>query len=50
MEPILQQTYMSPSKSKNKVYFMWDFVRRTLVWLPFKAVFSTGEHPVQREP
>ncbi|KAK4498014.1 hypothetical protein PRZ48_010670 [Zasmidium cellare] len=26
----LQQTYMTPANSKNKVYFMWDFVGRTL--------------------
>lgn len=27
----LQQTYMTPAASKNNVYFMWDFVGRTLV-------------------
>lgn len=31
MAPNLQQTYMTPAASKNKVYFMWDFVGRTLV-------------------
>ncbi|KAL9092257.1 MAG: hypothetical protein Q9165_004431 [Trypethelium subeluteriae] len=31
MEANLQQTYMTPAASKNKVYFMWDFVGRTLV-------------------
>ena len=31
MAPNLQQTYMTPAKSKNKVYFQWDFVGRTLV-------------------
>lgn len=29
MSENLQQTYMTPAKSKNKVYFMWDFVGRT---------------------
>ena len=27
----LQQTYMTPAADKNRVYFMWDFVGRTLV-------------------
>lgn len=27
----MQQTYMTPANSKNKVYFEWDFVGRTLV-------------------
>lgn len=31
MAPNLQQTYMTPAASKNKVYFMWDFIGRTLV-------------------
>lgn len=31
MEPNLQQTYMTPAASKNKVYFVWDFVGRTMV-------------------
>ncbi|KAL8646096.1 MAG: hypothetical protein Q9226_007020 [Calogaya cf. arnoldii] len=30
MAPNLQQTYMTPANSKNKVYFEWDFVGRTL--------------------
>ncbi|KAL9000693.1 MAG: hypothetical protein Q9169_000729 [Polycauliona sp. 2 TL-2023] len=30
MAPNLQQTYMTPANSKNKVYFQWDFVGRTL--------------------
>ena len=33
MAPNLPQTYMTPAASKNKVYFMWDFVGRTLVSL-----------------
>jgi len=33
MAPNLKQTYMTPANAKNKVYFMWDFVGRTLVWL-----------------
>ena len=31
MKPNIDQTYMTPAASKNKVYFMWDFVARTLV-------------------
>lgn len=27
----LHQTFMTPAASKNRVYFMWDFVGRTLV-------------------
>ena len=30
MEPNLDQTFMTPAASKNKVYFMWDFIGRTL--------------------
>nr|POE78038.1 hypothetical protein CFP56_09679 [Quercus suber] len=30
MSANLQQTYMTPAASKNKVYFMWDFIGRTL--------------------
>ena len=30
----LHQTYMTPAADKNRVYFMWDFVGRTLV-IPF---------------
>lgn len=30
MKPNLQQTYMTPAASKIKVYFMWDFVGRTI--------------------
>ncbi|KAI8943658.1 hypothetical protein NX059_001643 [Plenodomus lindquistii] len=29
MKPNLQQTFSTPANSKNKVYFMWDFVLRT---------------------
>jgi hypothetical protein len=29
MQPNLQQTFSTPANSKNKVYFMWDFVLRT---------------------
>jgi len=29
MVPNLQQTFATPANSKNKVYFMWDFVLRT---------------------
>ena len=31
MAPNLRQTYSTPATSKNKVYFMWDFVGRTMV-------------------
>ena len=31
MAPNLNQTYMTPAADKNKVYFEWDFVGRTLV-------------------
>ncbi|KAK4944816.1 hypothetical protein LTR66_007665 [Elasticomyces elasticus] len=30
MAPNLQQTYSTPAASKDKVYFMWDFIGRTL--------------------
>jgi len=30
MAPNLQQTYMTPAADKNNVYFMWDFIGRTL--------------------
>ncbi|KAF2815288.1 uncharacterized protein BDZ99DRAFT_516024 [Mytilinidion resinicola] len=40
MAPNLQQTYSTPSADKNNVYFMWDFVGRTLVrWAPFELTF-----------
>ena len=32
MEPNLSQTFSTPANSKNRVYFMWDFVGRTLHW------------------
>ncbi|KAL8818171.1 MAG: hypothetical protein Q9223_003135 [Gallowayella weberi] len=32
----LQQTYMTPANSRNKIYFQWDFVGRTLVSRPRK--------------
>ena len=31
MRPKLHQVYMQPANDKNKVYFEWDFVGRTLV-------------------
>ena len=31
MAPNLQQTFRTPAASKNNVYFMWDYVGRTLV-------------------
>ncbi|KAL8705488.1 MAG: hypothetical protein Q9201_001419 [Fulgogasparrea decipioides] len=33
MAPNLHQTYMTPAKSKNKIYFQWDFVGRTLGYM-----------------
>ncbi|KAF1998197.1 hypothetical protein P154DRAFT_564941 [Amniculicola lignicola CBS 123094] len=30
MEENLTQTYMTPAAYKNKIYFMWDFIGRTL--------------------
>jgi hypothetical protein len=33
MQPNLQQTFSTPANSKNKVYFMWDFVLRTFQFL-----------------
>ncbi|KAL8822981.1 MAG: hypothetical protein Q9191_006297 [Dirinaria sp. TL-2023a] len=30
MAPNLHQSYMTPAASKNKVYFIWDFIGRTL--------------------
>lgn len=31
MEANRQQTFSTPAKAKNGVYFMWDFVQRTMV-------------------
>ncbi len=39
MAPNLQQTYMTPAASKNKIYFTWDFVGRTLVSRAFKSAW-----------
>jgi hypothetical protein len=30
MAPNRDQTFMTPAKKKTRVYFMWDFVGRTL--------------------
>ncbi|KAK5115179.1 hypothetical protein LTR85_009937 [Meristemomyces frigidus] len=30
MRPNMQQTFMTPANIKSKVYFMWDFIGRTL--------------------
>ena len=30
MEPNLSQTFSTPANSKNRVYFMWDYMGRTL--------------------
>jgi hypothetical protein len=45
MKPNLQQTFSTPANSKNKVYFMWDFVLRTFQHLaarvdPHKPISS----------
>ncbi|KAK5744269.1 hypothetical protein LTS12_023541 [Elasticomyces elasticus] len=37
MIPNLQQTFSTPANSKNKVYFMWDFLLRTLQHLAAKV-------------
>ena len=31
MKPNLTQTFSTPANAKTKIYFMWDFVDRTLV-------------------
>jgi len=33
MEPNIQQTWMTPAKSKNKIYFMWDFWCRSFTMI-----------------
>jgi hypothetical protein len=33
MAPNREQTFMTPAASKNRVYFMWDYVQRTLCYL-----------------
>ncbi|CZT14203.1 uncharacterized protein RCC_00177 [Ramularia collo-cygni] len=47
MAPNLQQTYMTPAASKNKVYFMWDFVGRTLGYLYMLPVTATNMGDVE---
>jgi hypothetical protein len=42
MAPNLQQTFMTPAANKNNVYFVWDFVGRTLVRL-MPSVFLVSE-------
>lgn len=37
MKPNLQQTFNTPANSKNKVYFLWDFVLRTIQFLAAKV-------------
>ena len=46
MAPNLQQTYMTPANSKNTVYFMWDFVGRTLVSSPAPWILRTSAYNV----
>ncbi|KAI9656913.1 MAG: hypothetical protein M1821_003552 [Bathelium mastoideum] len=33
MEPNLHQLFSTPAASKNKIYFMWDFIARTMSML-----------------
>ncbi|PVH93873.1 hypothetical protein DM02DRAFT_618988 [Periconia macrospinosa] len=40
MDPNRQQTYNTPANSKNKVYFMWDFVGRTFALLSNTQVIN----------
>lgn len=35
------QPFMTPAADKNRVYFLWDSVSRTLVRLPFASSFSS---------
>lgn len=44
MKPNLQQTFNTPANSKNKIYFMWDFVLRTFQFL---AARVDPRNPVQ---
>ena len=37
MEPNREQTFSTPANSKNKVYFMWDFILRTFQILVAKV-------------
>ncbi|ORY08768.1 hypothetical protein BCR34DRAFT_603293 [Clohesyomyces aquaticus] len=37
MRPNLEQTFNTPANSKNKVYFMWDFLLRTFQHLAAKV-------------
>ncbi|KAL6708265.1 hypothetical protein ACN47E_003189 [Coniothyrium glycines] len=37
MRPNLEQTFSTPANSKNKVYFMWDFLLRTFQQLVAKV-------------
>ena len=47
MGPNLQQTYMTPANSKNKIYFMWDFVVRVKHYQP--RVETSADFSVQCE-
>jgi len=33
MEPNLAQTFMTPANNKTRIYFLWDFVQRTIWFL-----------------
>jgi hypothetical protein len=33
MDPNRQQTFSTPANSKNKIYFMWDFLLRTFQFI-----------------
>lgn len=49
MEPNMNQTYMTPAASKNKGYFMWDFIGRTLSYLYQSPPDLDFETPSERE-
>jgi len=42
MKPNLEQTFSTPANSKNKVYFMWDFILRTFQII---AAQVSPQHP-----
>ncbi|CAI6274532.1 unnamed protein product [Periconia digitata] len=44
MDQNRQQTYSTPANSKNKVYFMWDFVGRTF------AILSNAQNVDPADP
>ncbi|KAK3062409.1 hypothetical protein LTS18_004111 [Coniosporium uncinatum] len=49
MAPNLQQTYSTPANNKNNVYFMWDFVGRTLFYCFQANPTLQDETPQEKE-